>query len=184
MASIFTHAAVAVAIGKTSTGKKLPILFFLAGAFCAVIPDIDAIGFFMGVPYNSLWGHRGITHSIIFSILLGTGLAWVLTREEHLRKHRVWLMGYLVICGLSHGILDAMTNGGLGVAFFAPFNDDRYFLPWRPIRVSPMGVSRFFSEYGLRVIQSELLWVWVPCFIITAIAIGIRRLTKKVSSRE
>jgi hypothetical protein len=28
--------------------------------------------------------------------------------------------------------------------------------------VSPLGVSRFFSEWGLRVIQSELQWVWAP----------------------
>jgi inner membrane protein len=44
----------------------------------------------------------------------------------------------------SHGILDAMTDGGLGVAFFSPFDDTRCFFPFRPIKVSPIGLS-FFS---------------------------------------
>jgi len=55
--------------------------------------------------------------------------------------------------------LDAMTDGGLGVAFFAPFDNHRYFLPWTPIRVSPTGVGRFFTDRGLVVLQSELLWI-------------------------
>ena len=55
-----------------------------------------------------------------------------------------------------------MTDGGLGIAFFSPFNLQRYFLPWRPIHVSPIGVSRFFSARGLRILWSEILWVWLP----------------------
>jgi hypothetical protein len=50
-----------------------------------------------------------------------------------------------------------MTDGGLGVAFFAPFHNERYFFPWRPIAVSPIGMG-FFSERGLEVIISELHW--------------------------
>ncbi|HEX7809721.1 MAG TPA: metal-dependent hydrolase, partial [Thermoanaerobaculia bacterium] len=50
----------------------------------------------------------------------------------------------------------------LGVAFFSPFSNVRYFFPWRPIRVSPIG-PRFFSARGLATLQSELLWVWLPC---------------------
>ena len=44
----------------------------------------------------------------------------------------------------SHGVLDALTDGGPGVAFLAPFDDTRYFFPWRPIRVSPLWRG-FFS---------------------------------------
>jgi inner membrane protein len=62
----------------------------------------------------------------------------------------------------SHGALDALTNGGLGVAFFAPFDATRYFFPWRPVEVSPIGVAAFFSQRGLEVFVSELLWLWLP----------------------
>jgi inner membrane protein len=54
-----------------------------------------------------------------------------------------------------------MTTGGLGVAFFSPFSNERYFLPWRPIRVSPLSAG-FFSARGLAVLASELKWVWLP----------------------
>src|SRR6267378_8050335 len=47
------------------------------------------------------------------------------------------LWRFFFLATASHGLLDAMTNGGLGVAFFAPFCDTRYFLPWQPIVVSP-----------------------------------------------
>tara|TARA_Y100000780_G_C13480407_1_gene338286 strand:- start:227 stop:469 length:243 start_codon:yes stop_codon:yes gene_type:complete len=55
-----------------------------------------------------------------------------------------------------------MTNGGLGVALFWPYDNDRYFFPFRPIQVSPIGVKAFFSERGLKVLSSELLWVFLP----------------------
>jgi len=55
---------------------------------------------------------------------------------------------YFFLATASHGLLDAMTDGGLGVAFFVPFDKHRYFLPWTPIRVSPIGVGRFFTDRG------------------------------------
>lgn len=83
---------------------------------------------------------------------------------------------YFFLATASHGFLDAMTNGGLGVAFFSPFNNVRYFLPWRPIRVSPIGVTRFFSHRGLEVVQSELLWIWLSSAPLIVSAWRIRRL--------
>lgn len=76
-----------------------------------------------------------------------------------------------MVCGFGlffhlHGFFDAMTNGGLGVAFFAPFDNTRYFLPWQPIQVSPIGVANFFSEWGLSVIISEFLWIWLPALVL------------------
>ena len=74
----------------------------------------------------------------------------------------------------SHGFLDAFTNGGLGVAFFSPFDPTRYFFPWTPIEVSPIGAVRFFSQRGLLVIISELRWVWLPSL---ALGLILRRPT-------
>ena len=67
----------------------------------------------------------------------------------------------------SHGLLDAMTDGGPGVAFFAPFANRRYFLPWTPIRVSPTFTSR-----GTAVIRSELFWIWVPAGVLVVSALS------------
>ena len=73
-----------------------------------------------------------------------------------------------------------MTNGGYGVAFFSPFNDTRYFFSWRPIEVSPLGILRFFSERGLQVIRSEIVWIGVPGILYMIIAFLIRRNRNKI----
>jgi membrane-bound metal-dependent hydrolase YbcI (DUF457 family) len=81
---------------------------------------------------------------------------------------------FMFACTMSHGLLDAMTDGGRGVAFFAPFNNDRYFLPWRPIAVSPLSVTRFFTAAGMRVIANEFMWVMLPSSLIALMAGSIR----------
>lgn len=46
-----------------------------------------------------------------------------------------------------------LTDGGLGVAFFSPFDNKRYFLPWRPIRVSPISVTHISLNCRLATAQ-------------------------------
>ncbi len=176
MASAFTHAIAAVAIGKVSMVKKTSLKFWVLIIFCAVIPDIDAIGFWMGVPYDSMFGHRGITHSLFFALLLAFTVTWFFYREEKTFSRRWWiLLAVFFVAGASHGFLDAMTTGGRGVAFFAPFNDARYFFAFRPIKVSPISITRFFSERGWEILKSEFVWVWIPSFIVMGIAMVIKR---------
>jgi hypothetical protein len=81
----------------------------------------------------------------------------------------------LFLSTVSHGVLDAMTTGGLGVAFFSPFSNERLFLPWRVIEVSPIGVSRFFSLRGLEVLASEVTTVWIPCLLFALTGVLVRR---------
>jgi inner membrane protein len=87
------------------------------------------------------------------------------------------LWTYFFLAAASHGLLDAMTDGGLGVAFFSPFDNRRYFLPWRPILVSPIGFERFFTIRGLVVFESELLWIWLPVALLMAGVWILRRRT-------
>tara|TARA_R100001369_G_scaffold4044_8_gene12153 strand:+ start:56088 stop:56330 length:243 start_codon:yes stop_codon:yes gene_type:complete len=72
----------------------------------------------------------------------------------------------LFLSTLSHGVLDAMTSGGKGVGFFIPFDNSSYFFPFREIKVPPIGIEKFFSEWGINVILSELKYIAIPCFII------------------
>lgn len=69
---------------------------------------------------------------------------------------------YLFLCAASHGVLDALTDGGLGVAFFSPFDTSRYFFTARPVAVSPIGINAFFSEDAFHVLASEVKWIWLP----------------------
>lgn len=68
-----------------------------------------------------------------------------------------------------------MTSGGLGIAFFSPFDNTRYFLPWRPILVSPISVGRFFSPRAQAILRSELIWIWIPAILLAACASLLRR---------
>lgn len=130
--------------------------------------------------YGDFWGHRGFTHSLAFAVLLA-GVVIVLGFRQALPSvSRYYLWVYFFLATASHGLLDAMTDGGLGVAFFSPFDNRRYFLPWRPIRVSPIGFGRFFTSHGLAVMKSELLWVWVPA---AAVMIAVWLIRQAVSLR-
>jgi inner membrane protein len=166
MATIFSHGVCAAAIGSAFPPPK-SARFWLAGIACSMIPDIDTLGFHFGIPYGSMFGHRGFTHSIAFAIVLSTVVTALIRRgEKPMRWGLPWL--YLFLATMSHGLLDACTDGGKGVAFFAPFSNARYFFPWNPIRVSPIG-QRFFSARGLTVLESELLWIWLPSIIFSII---------------
>jgi len=146
------------------------------GIACSDVPDLDGIGYRLGIPYESVLGHRGLTHSLLVAGALALLLArWAAgSRASH--RQLACAGAYLFACTASHGVLDGLTNGGLGVAFFAPFSAARFFLPWRPIEVSPLGVARFLSHRGLEILCSELLWVWLPSLLIGALGfLMIRR---------
>ena len=167
MASAFTHAIAAVTIGKSCFPARQSYKLWLLGIFCAVVPDADALGFYLGVPYDSIWGHRGITHSILFALLLSLAVMLLFYRALPAFQRPWWIFAsYFFLSTVSHPLFDACTNGGLGVAFFSPFIASRYFFPFHPIQVSPIGVGAFFSEWGLQVLASELQWVWLPCLIL------------------
>ncbi|MGD0223144.1 MAG: metal-dependent hydrolase [Terriglobia bacterium] len=136
------------------------------------MPDLDVIGFHFGVRYGDVMGHRGFTDSLLFAALLAGLITIAFVRQRQVSPWRLLL--YLFLATASHGILDAMTNGGLGVAFFSPFTNARFFFPFHPIRVSPIGVGRFFSARGLAVVKSEALWLWLPSAAIFAVLTFVR----------
>ncbi len=175
MASALSHALAALSIGACFYRPGIPKRVWVAGALCSVVPDLDVLGFRFGIHYGDFWGHRGFTHSLLFAALLATLVAILTFRKVSSEASLLWVWIYLLLATASHGLLDAMTDGGLGVAFFSPFNNDRYFLPWRPIRVSPIGVGRFFTERGLAVLQSELTWIWLPAAVLAILAWLLRR---------
>jgi inner membrane protein len=170
MATIFSHPAVPLAIGVALGARVIPPRLLLAGVAGCILPDLDVIAFRLGVPYQSAFAHRGFTHSIFFALLCG-GLAAVFARKLHARP---WIaFAFISVATASHGLLDAFTTGGSGIAFFWPFGDARYFMPLQIILVSPIGLG-FFSEYGAMVLWSELKWVWLPCSIVAAQIYWIR----------
>ena len=167
MASAFTHAFAAIALGRTCYRTKMGWRFWALAIGSSVLPDLDVIGFAFGIQYGDMLGHRGLSHSLPFAVLWSL-IVVSLEFKPVSRFSKEWwkLLGFFFLATASHGVLDAMTNGGLGVAFFAPFDTTRYFFSWRPINVSPIGVGQFFSEWGAVVLLSELKYVWLPLSVL------------------
>jgi inner membrane protein len=177
--TIFSHPAVAIAFWP-SFRQKLPCSIFAAAALCSCLPDVDVVGFQFGIRYGDVFGHRGFTHSIFFAFLVSLLAAYAFCAQKKNRKLARAIFLFLFACTLSHGVLDAFTDGGLGVAFFSPFSNVRYFFPWRPIRVSAIGIADFLSGPVLRVLLSEIKSVWIPCLLIYAFsAILFKRANKE-----
>lgn len=172
MASAISHPAVPLAIAIAAGSGTVPGRLAAVACVASVLPDVDSIGFGLGIPYDSPLGHRGFTHSLFFALLIGLSCAAL---AGYLRAPAGIVFAVVFASTASHGVLDALTTGGSGVAFFSPFSNARYFLPWRVIRVSPIGIAPFFSAWGVAVLRSELVWVWAPCAVIAAMGAGIRR---------
>ena len=125
------------------------MLFWAALSF---LPDADVIGFSLGVRYEDPWGHRGATHSLMFALALGIAIGALAPRFGY-RAVRTGVMATLAVA--SHALLDTLTDGGLGCALFWPFDLTRYFAPWTPLPVSPIGLG-YLSPYGLYVAVTEI----------------------------
>ena len=143
--------------------RGVPGRLLLAGVAAAVLPHLHALGQGLGIPYADIFGHRGLSHSILLALRLAAGGVRI---HRTLRTSPTAAFIVVFIRCISHGILDAFTSGGLGVAFFSPFSNHRYFFPWRPLTVSPLDVDHFLSEWGVRVLRSQIDWVWLSCAVV------------------
>ena len=153
MASLFSHAVAALGVGACFYKPGIPKRVWAIGVACSVIPDFDVIGFRLGIRYGDFWGHRGFTHSLVFATILASAIVLLVFRDglPNISPLSMWI--YFFLATASHGLLDSMTDGGLGVAFFAPFDNHRYFLSWTPIRVSPIGIGCKVNSSGFGPLQ-------------------------------
>jgi inner membrane protein len=173
MPTIISHSALPLALGLALGRGQVPARLVARGVFASILPDIDVLGFRLGIPYGDPLGHRGASHSLLAAALIGLASA---TAWRFLGASAVRVFLFILVAAASHGLFDALTNGGHGVALLWPWSAERYFAPVRPVEVSPIGLSRFFSDKGLFVIASEVSWIWLPCFAVAiAIREGIRR---------
>ena len=150
---------------------RIPPRLLIAGVVASMLPDIDVIAFALHIPYDSAFGHRGATHSLLFALLVAVIAALLSGR---LNSNRWQAAAWMFVCAISHPLMDAMTSGGLGVAIAWPWSDARWFAPWRPIAVSPIGAG-FFSARGATVLGSELRWVVLPLALVALPWMAIRK---------
>lgn len=158
MASI-GHIAVGLAAARAQRGRLAHWPALAGWSALSLLPDADVIGMPFGIPYEAVWGHRGATHSVVFAASIGLVIA-AAAPWFRWPAVRTGLIGAAVVA--SHAVLDTLTDGGLGCALFWPFNLTRYFAPWRPIPVAPLGLA-FFTPSGAFVSAVELI-LFAPLF--------------------
>ena len=175
MPTVFTHAVAALGLGTLFYRREVPKGIWALGAACSALPDLDVVAFGLGIPYEHMLGHRGLSHAPAFAALLAAVLVGLFFRRgvRGMGPGILWL--YLFVATASHGVLDAFTDGGLGVAFLAPFSGERFFFPFQPISVSPIGLRRFLADGGREVLRSEILWVWLPSLLLASVSLVWRR---------
>lgn len=174
MPTVFSHPALPLALAVGLGRGIVPPRLLLAGMLGSVLPDLDVVTFHLDIPYSADLGHRGFSHSLLFAALVALAGA-AAHRKLGSGFTRAFL--FLFLATASHGVLDAFTNGGPGVAFLWPWSGQRYFAPpaLRVIGVSPLTISHFLSAYGLAVLWSELRWIWLPALAAGLVLVGARR---------
>jgi inner membrane protein len=83
-----TQITLGAAVGEAVLGRRIGNRAMVWGAIGGTIPDLDIIGNFFLDPIQALAFHRGITHSLVFSLVGGLLLAWLVTRLYQTRSHR------------------------------------------------------------------------------------------------
>lgn len=175
MATIISHPAIPLTLAIALGSRHISGRLLVAGILCTMLPDLDVIMFKFGVAYDSPFGHRGFTHSLFFALLIGA-LFLLFARQLHASALKAFL--FTAFSTASHGLLDALTTGGLGAAFFWPFSDTRHFFAYRFILVSPIGIDNFLTSRGWLTLKSELFTIWLPCMLFAATALILRLRTQ------
>lgn len=168
MASPMTH----FFVGALGAGTvRVRRLWFLS-LFCSALPDIDGVITKLSAKLLHLrlggmwWDHRAFSHSLLFALIVG-GLVACFAHKIVRPDKPLWLLFlYFSALTASHGLIDATTNGGQGIMFFAPFYDGRYLFLFTP--VPALRFRQWFGNQGAITFGKEILWIWLPLTVVYA----------------
>ena len=106
-----TQIVLGAAVGEAVLGKKIGNKAMLYGAIAGTIPDLDVLSSYVVDTVSALELHRGFTHSIVFSVFMGLGLGWLVSKYDcsATRKEWSWLFFMSLV---THPLLDAHTTWG------------------------------------------------------------------------
>lgn len=155
----FGHVAVGMLAGRLhgggsrSAAKPCSWATMVAFAGLALLPDADVLLVACGASDFGASGHRGASHS--FTVALVAGLIVPLaTRRLGWPLARTAIAATLAVA--SHGVLDALAQGGRGLPLLWPMSPARFHAPWRIIPDAPRGM-RLISHYGLAELAIEFV---------------------------
>lgn len=143
------------------------LLFVALSVLCSALPDVDVVAFALDIPYGHAFGHRGFFHSLFFALMVALFVVLLFFPRAKVLSSRWWLLtGYFFLLNASHGLLDTLTAGGLGIALLAPFDHTRYLAPIALFQAAPLDISGLLTPWGLRCMRTEFLVLWIPALMV------------------
>jgi inner membrane protein len=168
--TLYTHSLVGLGVAHVCTPGRKPLLFWLVVAFLPVLPDLDA---FSTLGEQSLLGHRGFTHSLLFALAAGLLTAGLTSRYVRTPFWPLALVYFAVTA--SHGVLDAFNSAGAGIPFLWPY--PHRFGPYGPIHYPDLALEPPDPRLS-RGVRDELLYVW-PATALAVTAASAYRLLRR-----
>lgn len=177
MPTIFTHALLPLVGAAAVPPLSLPKRLIVTGMVFAMLPDADVItARTFDIPHTDDLGHRGVTHTLLFALLLaGTTMLFA----DFFRARRSTVLLFLALATLSHPLADMLTQGGKGIMILWPIEDARFKFLAHPIQASPVGFKAFDTGVIWSVLWSEIRWLLLPAVFVAFLA---RLATKRQAS--
>ena len=119
-----SHLLTGAAIGQITAGRKTGRKALFWGAAAANMPDADVFFQNLFSPLNSLFFHRGISHSLLFWLILSPCFAFMSTKiHKGTRTDFATQLKISSAAWFSHIFVDAFNTYGTGI--FLPFSRTR-----------------------------------------------------------
>jgi inner membrane protein len=119
-----TQGVLGAAIGEAILGKRIGSKGPIVGAIVATIPDLDVILYLFYDKLEMLSIHRGLSHSILFSIVGAFILAFMLSKLKWFQPIPFkTILAFTWLCLFTHILLDTFT--AYGTQLFLPFSNAR-----------------------------------------------------------
>lgn len=116
-----TQIVLGAAVGEAVLGKRVGNKAMLYGAIAGTIPDLDVFARYFTDNLTAIEVHRGISHSIFFSILFAPVFGWLIAQWERKQSVNWKSWSWLMFWGMfTHPLLDAHTTWG--TQLFWPFD--------------------------------------------------------------
>lgn len=163
MSSLLGHTMAGITLAAAFTKGRPPRRTWALAIACAVAPDLDWFTGFLRFADHSSLSHRGLSHSLLAALLIAA-MAMLIGFRDQLRSPRPWAC--MLSAAFSHGLLDACTFGGTGVALLLPFSKARFVCVWQPIFVSPIPLSSKLLDWLLFSLGTELVWIGLPALLV------------------
>ncbi len=127
-----TQIVLGAAVGEAVLGKKLGNKAMLWGAIAGTIPDLDVYIKLFTDPITATELHRGISHSLFFSILFAPLLAWFVTKSQKITLGVItalifgFMVAYSAFVQKTENIWVLITMVSVGLGLLALVNFAKY----------------------------------------------------------